>query len=651
MARRFTSDPESPSAAAPEKKLKEPELTPSSGESLEGRERELTDFVENAAVAMHWVGEDGTILWANAAELAFLGYLRDEYIGHNVGEFHADPLVIQDILKRLKCNEVLHAYPARLRCKDGSLKYVAIHSNVYREEGRFVHTRCITLDLGEQKRATELNQRLSAIVESSDDAIISKDLNGIIQSWNRGAERIFGYRPEEVIGKHISILATPERADEIPNILQKLMRGERVDHYETTRKTKDGRILTVSLSVSPIRDSSGTIIGASKIARDVSEQKKLSEVQQHLAAIVSSSDDAILSKDLNGIIRSWNQGAERLFGYTADEIIGKHISTLAAPDRLDEIPNILDRIARGERIDHYETKRKTKDGRILTVSLSISALRDNMGKVIGASKVVRDITERYRQEQALREANAALSRSNADLNQFAYSASHDLQEPLRMVSIYSELLKKEFGSKLGPSGDEYISYTIQGALRMEQLLKDLRTYTLASTAVQEPPGDIDANKSLDKALGNLEGAIRESGASVTRTAMPQVRIHEFQLEQVFQNLIANAIRYRREDPPMIRVAAARDGPDWRFSVQDNGIGIAPRYKEQVFELFKRLHSVAEYPGTGMGLAISQRIIERAGGRIWVESEPGRGSTFYFTIPFREDPAGNGREERGLHPSG
>lgn len=155
------------------------------------------------------------------------------------------------------------------------------------------------------------------------------------------------------------------------------------------------------------------------------------------------------------------------------------------------------------------------------------------------------------------------------------------------------------------------------------------------------PATVTRMKSLDKALGNLEGPIKDSGASVTRTALPRVRIHEFQLEQVFQNLIGNAIRYRREDPPIIRVAAVRDGPDWRFSVQDNGIGIAPRYKEQVFELFKRLHSVAEYPGTGMGLAISQRIIERAGGRIWVDSEPGRGSTFCFTIPFREDSAGNG----------
>jgi hypothetical protein len=376
-------------------------------------------------------------------------------------------------------------------------------------------------------------------------------------------------------------------------------------------------------------------LGTIAYYHDLSDQKSASELQERLAAIVESSDDAIISKDLNGIIQSWNRGAERIFGYKADEIIGKHISTLAAPEVIDEIPDILSRIARGERVDHYQTKRKTKDGRILTLSLTVSPIRDSSGAVMGASKVARDITERERQEEALRTVNAALTRSNADLQQFAYSASHDLQEPLRMVATYSEMLQRKFGGKLGPSGDEYIAYTIQGALRMEQLLRDLRTYTQASTMEHEPAEDIDAGTVLDRALQNLEAAIKDSGASITRTALPSVRMHEFQLQQLFQNLIGNAIRYRTDAPPRIHVAAKRQGKEWLFSVQDNGIGIDPQYKEQVFGIFKRLHSAAEYPGTGMGLAICQRIVERAGGRIWVESQPGQGSTFFFTIPYRE----------------
>jgi PAS domain S-box-containing protein len=601
---------------------------------LAQRGKELSDFIENAAVALNWVADDGTILWANDAELELLGYSREEYVGQNITKFHVDELVILDMLERLKRSEELQGYESRIRSKDGTIRYVSISSRVYREEGRFVHTRCVTLDITERKEISELQERLVAIVESSDDAILSKDLNGIIRSWNRGAERIFGYKAEEIVGKHISTLAAPETVDDMPNILDRIKLGQRIDHYQTKRKTKDGRILDISLTVSPIRDASGTIVGASKVARDITDQKKTSELQERLAAIVESSDDAIISKDLNGIIQSWNHGAERIFGYRAEEIVGKHISTLATPESVDEIPGILQRISRGEHIEHYETTRKTKYGRILNVSLTVSPIRDASGAIIGASKVGRDITERRRQEQALREANEALTQSNADLQQFAYSASHDLQEPLRMVATYSEMLRKKFGDKLGPSGEEYIGYAIQGALRMEQLLKDLRSYTHASTSGQEPTEDIDAGSILDKALANLETAIKDSGATISHTALPAVRLHEFQLEQLFQNLIGNAIRYRGSDAPRIHVAAQRQRDKWLFSVQDNGIGIDPQYKEQVFGIFKRLHSAAEYPGTGMGLAICQRIVQRAGGRIWVESELGRGSTFFFTIPCR-----------------
>jgi PAS domain S-box-containing protein len=478
-------------------------------------EKELRDFVENAAVGLHWVGPDGTILWANDAELKLLGYEREEYVGRNIVEFHADEPVILDILDRLNCNEELRGYEARLRRKDGAIRYVSIFSNVYWEDGRFVHTRCFTRDITEAKQAQELNSRLAAIIESSDDAVISKDLNGII--------------------------------------------------------------------------------------------------------------------------RSWNQAAERMFGYTEEEAVGKPVSMLAVPDRVSEMPDIIGRISRGERVDHYETKRQTKHGKVLTVSLTVSPIRDASGKIVGASKIARDITESERANQALREANAALSRSNADLEQFAYSASHDLQEPLRMVATYSQLLKRRFADKLGETGAQYIGYTVEGAMRMEQLIKDLLAFTHASTLGQEPSQDVDSNVALEHALANLEPAIQESGAAITRETLPPVCLHQFQLTQLFQNLIGNAIRYRSEAPPRIHVAVERSGAEWQFSVQDNGLGIDPKYKEQIFGLFKRLHSAAEYPGTGMGLAICQRVIQRAGGRIWVESELGHGSKFCFTIP-----AGEGR---------
>lgn len=367
-------------------------------------------------------------------------------------------------------------------------------------------------------------------------------------------------------------------------------------------------------------------------------------LQAYLAAIVESSQDAIISKDLQGIIRSWNRGAERIFGYTAEEAVGQHISMLVVPDRAEEIPNILQRIARGERLDHYETVRQTKEGRRLAISLTISPIRDASGTIIGASKIARDITDQVQSQQALREANEALRRSNADLEQFVYSASHDLQEPLRMVCAYSELLQARFGSQLGANGKEYLDYVLEGALRMERLLRDLRAFTQASTLDRKARAEAEADAALCAALANLRPTIEASGAVITHEPLPRVRLHEFQLQQLFQNLIGNAIRYRREDPPRIEVGAERKGTTWTFSVRDNGMGIDPQYKEQIFGIFKRLHTSAEYPGTGMGLAICQRIVERAGGRLWVESELGHGATFFFTVPAEPAPdTGDGRE--------
>jgi hypothetical protein len=311
-AKRIGSDPQIPTA------------------DFDQGEEELRDFLENVPVPLHALREDGTILWANAAELNLLGYPREEYIGRNITEFHADADVITDILNRLTKDVKLDGYEARLRCRDGSIRCVSISSSVYRRNGQFVHTRCVTVDITAGKRGEDVDQRLAAIVESSDDAIIGKDLNGTILSWNRGAERIFGYTAQEAIGQNISLIAAPDRVEEIPAILSRISRGERIDHYETKRKTKSGEILTVSLTVSPIRDSTGKVIAASKVLRDTTEKNANSDLRERLAAIVESSDDAIISKDLGGYILSWNRGAQRLFGYTAEEIVGQHISTLAA---------------------------------------------------------------------------------------------------------------------------------------------------------------------------------------------------------------------------------------------------------------------------------------------------------------------------------
>jgi PAS domain S-box-containing protein len=246
-------------------------------------EQDLRDFLEYASVAIHWVSPDGIILWANRAELQMLGYPQDEYVGRHIAEFHTDQAVIEDILRRLTNRETLTDYEAELRCKDGSIRHVLISSSVFGRDGKFEHAGCYTRDVTDGKHRAEISQRLASIVEGSDDAIVSKDLNGVITSWNKGAERIFGYLAEEIIGKPITVLIPADRLDEEPRIIERIKRGERVDHYETVRQRKHGSRIDVSLTISPVRDEKGKIVGASKIARDITERKR-SEAQLAILA-------------------------------------------------------------------------------------------------------------------------------------------------------------------------------------------------------------------------------------------------------------------------------------------------------------------------------------------------------------------------------
>ena len=390
---------------------------------------------------------------------------------------------------------------------------------------------------------------------------------------------------------------------EEPEILRRIRSGERVAHFETVRRRKDGTLLDISLTISPIRDLEGKIIGASKIARDITEAKKAETARHLLSAIVDSSDDAIISKDLNGVITSWNKSAERLFGYNEADAVGKPVTMLMPEDRVSEEPEILRRIRSGERVDHFETIRRRKDGTLLDISLTISPIRDAAGNIIGASKIARDITERKRIDEEIR-------RANRDLEQFAFSASHDLQEPLRAVRIYSELLMRRHSEEFNGNARQYLEYVHRGAARMESLVQDLLAYTRASkceTEFVETPAD----EALTEALDVLAEAIATSNAAITQDPLPTVRINRGHLQQVFQNLVGNAIKYRHPNrTPMIHVGATSDARAYTFFVRDNGIGIATDYKEAIFELFRRLDTSEEYSGTGIGLALCQRILER-----------------------------------------
>ncbi|MDA8169641.1 MAG: PAS domain S-box protein [Nitrospiraceae bacterium] len=381
--------------------------------------------------------------------------------------------------------------------------------------------------------------------------------------------------------------------------------------------------------------------------RSMMARKESEELRNRLASIVETSDEAIIGKSLDGVIQTWNTGAEEMYGYSAGEAVGRPVSILVPPGYPNEIPKILERIAKGEHIGHYETVRMRKDGERIFVSISISPVKDENGRIAGAATIAHDITERKRLEESLRNTLSELDRSNKELEQFAYVASHDLQEPLRMVSSYVQLLARKYSEKLDGKALEYIDFAVDGADRMKKLIEGLLAYSRVSRGTG--PGKVNTADIFDGAVSNLRASIEENQAAVIKEGpLPEVYGDGTQLLQLFQNLIGNAIKFRRPDvPPVVRVSAGRKGQDWVFAIKDNGIGIDPKYYDRVFLIFQRLHSRQEYPGTGIGLALCKRIVESHGGRIWIESGQGSGSAFFFTIPAQEEPDeyGNGRGYR------
>jgi len=415
-----------------------------------------------------------------------------------------------------------------------------IEAELFLRGQELADARRLAADLELSHRALRKSElRYRRLFEGARDGILIVNHEGRFVDVNESLCRILKTTRERLIDAHFSEFIPSELASDAQTAFLKL-RNDWSTPIEFPFRAVDGSIVELEWT-----SSSKYLPGLYFCAcRDVTERKSMQATSVRLVAIVESSADAIIGEDLDGRILTWNRGAERIFGYTAEEVLDRHISLLAAPDGFDEMTGILKRIGRGEHADHYETKRCRKDGEIIDVSLTVSPVRDGSGQIIGASKIARDITERERTAEALRSTNAALSRANADLEQVAYSASHDLQEPLRTVVVYSQMLQKKYGEKLDSQADEYIGYTVDAARRMEQLLKDLLACLRATDGRDAQVVRVDAKEAVGHAIANLQAAIEESGASITYTEFPRVMIDPVHLQQIFQNLIGNAIKYR-----------------------------------------------------------------------------------------------------------
>ena len=468
---------------------------------------------------------------------------------------------------------------------------------------------------------------LAAIVESSDDAIISKNLDGVISSWNPAAVRMFGYTAEEMIGQSILKLIPDELHHEEAAILSKIRSGQRIDHYETTRLRKDGTRIEVAVTISPVKDSDGQIVGASKVARDISDRRHREEPRALLASIVDSSEDAIVSKDLNGIITSWNPAACRVFGYSADEMIGTSILRLIPTNLRSEEDMILGKIRAGERIDHYETTRKTKDGKEIAVSITISPVRDASGRVIGASKIARDVSERRKVERLL-----VQSEKIAATGRMAATVAHEINNPLESVMNLVYLARRN-----SSRGGKAFSY-LQTAEKELERVSHIARQTLGYYKETGSPVKLDLHDLVNDVLSVYASKLQSNKISVQCNFRNerQITASRGELLQVLSNVIANAVDAMSPGGVLaidIHETTESGRCGVQLTVRDNGSGIEDQHKERIFEPF---FTTKGDLGTGIGLWVSKQIIEQHGGGISIRSQTegkGKGTSVDIFLPF------------------
>lgn len=487
--------------------------------------------------------------------------------------------------------------------------------------------------------AEDATLRLAALVQSADDAIIGKTIKGIVQTWNPGAERLYGYSAADMVGQPMTILLPSDRPDEEAFILERIVRGDRVNHFETVRKRKDGSLVNVSIAISPIVGKSGIVIGASHVARDITEDVELELARARLAAIVESSDDAIVSKNLAGIIQTWNQGAERIYGYSAREMIGRPMSLLLPADRPDEESEILGRLARGERVEHFETARLRKDGSRIEVSLSISPVYDKEGSIIAASHVARDITERRSLETQRLHAQKLES-----LGVLAGGVAHDFNNLLTGILGNASLVIED----LVPTSPNrrILGECVQAAERAAQLTRQLLAYAGKGRFVTEA---IDLSALVREISSLIQASISRKVQIRLELAsnLPPVEADAGQLQQVIMNLIMNGAEAIGENVGLVICTTTAQtvdeayiralGPEGRqivpghyvlLEVHDSGCGMDEATLPRIFEPF----FTTKFTGRGLGLAAVSGIVHGHNGALKVYSSPGKGSTFKVLFP-------------------
>ena len=610
-------------------------------------EAKYRGLLEAAPDAMVVVNQAGEIVLLNVQAEKQFGYRRDELIGQKVKNIipqgFAERLIADDLrsTEDAKAQQIGTGIELTGERKDGSEFPIEIMlSPLESPDGTLVTAaiRDISVRKIAEKRLAQMEGRYRGLLEAAPDAMVVVNQAGEIVLLNVQAEKQFGYRRDELIAQKVTniipvgfaerLIADDLRSSE-DALAQQIGTG-----IELIGRRKDGTEFPIEIMLSPLESPEGTLVTAA--VRDISVRRTaeihLAQMEGRYRGLLEAAPDAMVVVSQAGEIVLLNVQAEKQFGYRRDKLLGQKVTNIIPvgfAERLiaDGLRSSEDALAQqiGTGI---ELNGQRQDGSQFPIELMLSPLESPEGTLVTAA--IRDISVRKKAEAHLLQKVEELNRSNEELGQFAYIASHDLQEPLRMVASYTQLLSRRYKGKLDADADEFIAFAVDGASRMQRLIQDLLAYSRVGTKGKEL-GDIASEDAFEQALVNLRGAIADSGAVVTHDALPRVVADERQLTQLFQNLVGNAIKYQNAGIPRIHIAAKNGGKRWTFSVKDNGLGIDSQYFDKIFGMFQRLHKREEFAGTGIGLAICKKIVERHGGNISVESQPGHGSTFRFTL--------------------
>ncbi|MGC1543280.1 MAG: PAS domain S-box protein [Candidatus Acidiferrales bacterium] len=604
----------------------------------EGEERFRT--LANNIPQLAWMADEhGSIFWYNDRWFDYTGTTLQEMAGWGWRKVH-DPNHVQRVVEKIsKCfrtGEVWEdTFP--LRSRDGSYHSFLSRAVPIRDsDGKILRWFGTNTDVSE---STESGAKYRGLLEAAPDAMVVVNQSGEIVLLNVQAEKQFGYSRDELVGQKVKNIIPEGFAERLiadgtrtaaEALAQQIGTG-----IELIARRKNGTEFPIEIMLSPLESAEGTLVTAA--IRDISVRKEaeahLAQMEGRYRGLLEAAPDAMVVVNQSGEIVLLNVQAEKQFGYSRDELVGQKVKNIIPEgfaERLvaDALRSVEDALAQqiGTGI---ELTAQRKDHSEFPIELMLSPLESAEGILVTAA--IRDITTRKAAEANLLNKVEELNRSNVELGQFAYIASHDLQEPLRMVASYTQLLSRRYKGKLDSDADEFIAFAVDGASRMQRLIQDLLAYSRVGTKGQELL-DISSEDALQQALFNLRAAIAESGAVVTHEPLPAVLADDMQLVQLFQNLIGNAIKYQRPGIPTVHISAVKNGDKkWIFAVTDNGLGIDPQYFDKIFGMFQRLHKREEFAGTGIGLAICKKIVERHGGNISVESQPGKGSTFRFAL--------------------